>query len=125
MPNQIVRRNMSQFTRGFITESTALNFPENAAVDMLNVEIERDGTVKPRLGVDEETDSVLLNFFSQDYDLRQLNQYVWRSVAEEGNIEFLVVQIGRVLILYDLNASGAISSNQVGLFNIEEKLGMK
>lgn len=111
---------MSQFTRGFITEATALNFPENAAVDMLNVEIERDGTVKPRLGIDEEDDSVLVNFFAEDFDRRQINQYVWRSVAENGNIEFLVVQTGRVLFFFDLNASGAISSNLLTTINIED-----
>ena len=42
----------NNFTKGFITESTGLNFPENAATDTDNCEYTIVGDVNRRLGID-------------------------------------------------------------------------
>ncbi len=42
------------FVNGFITEATGLTFPENSCRDIDNCDIELKGTLRRRLGLNEE-----------------------------------------------------------------------
>ena len=47
------------FVQGFITEASALTFPENASVDEDNFVLNRDGSRSRRLGVDYEANHAM------------------------------------------------------------------
>lgn len=54
------------FQKGFITEATAISFPEDAAKDLDNIDIELKGSVRRRLGFDQEPDGILIGQGSLD-----------------------------------------------------------
>ena len=54
MPSVKSEKQYNNLTKGLITEASSLSFPENAALDIDNLILERTGKVSRRLGVDYE-----------------------------------------------------------------------
>ena len=97
---------MVNFTGGLNTEATSLNFPENAAQDIDNLDLFITGEVKRRLGVDFE-DSYTVRpetTTASDTANHAISTDSWKAVNGKGDINFLVVQIGLNLYLHDLGA---------------------
>jgi len=92
------------FTGGLNTEATTLNFPENAATDIDNMDIFRQGDTRRRLGVDFEDNYVLRPdlFDDQSFTTDAVSSHEWRAVNGRGEIDFLVVQVGLMLFFHDL-----------------------
>jgi len=100
MPQQATVNVESNFTKGLITEATALNFPENAATDTDNCEYTLTGDVLRRLGIDyEENFEITL----ADRAGQAVTTYVWNNVGGDGNTQILVVQIGGILRFYRIS----------------------
>ena len=97
------------FVAGLITDTTALNFPDNACTETLNCVFDPSGRITRRLGFDWERDhdtkaitlgnSVVTSFF-------------WKEVAGNGNTNFYVVQVGGTLHFYDTE-SGSVSFGEL------------
>lgn len=93
------------FVNGLVTEATGLNFPENAVTAGDNCVFDRTGVVYRRLGMDYET----------DYDLDVLDYdgvnccYYWEAAGEDGDHDFIVVQVGRYIRFYALDLDNALS----------------
>lgn len=106
------RAEINTFVQGLITEASPLNFPPNASVDELNFELNRDGTRDRRLGMDLETSytyrSTVTN--TTDFSTTGFNTFKWLSAAGDSDNEFLVVQVGRELKIFDLLQSN-LSTN--------------
>lgn len=99
----------NKFLRGLFTESTALNFPEDACTETFNCVFGRTGIVSRRLGVDLETNKVTTN---QDLTSAALVTYHWKNVGGDGDINFVVVQIGNSLHFYRVDATDSLSSGK-------------
>lgn len=113
MPRVVEEIQSFNFTAGLVTESSELNFPENASLDEENFELLRNGARRRRQGVDYEANYVKKDITDSDnIERRHMNTYVWRSVAQDGDLEFLVVQEGDILHYHDLSAIGSNSSNK-------------
>ena len=54
------KKYVKSFQRGFVTEATGLSFPDGAAKDLDNVDLELRGAARRRLGFDEELGGVLI-----------------------------------------------------------------
>lgn len=111
----------NNFTKGLLTEYTGLNFPENAATDCVNTEFTLIGDVIRREGIDYEVNASLL---AGDRTGRAVNTYKWNNAGGNGQIEFVVTQVGPVLNFYESSAasvttplSGAIIGGIVTLSN--------
>src|SRR5947207_12570423 len=106
MPQQIASSVENNFTKGLITESTGLNFPENAATATDNCEYTLIGDVNRRLGIDFEE-----NF--QVHGLARVNNamssYVWNNAGGDGNTKLLVTQVGAILNFYSITNSTTIN----------------
>lgn len=102
----------NNFTRGLITEATALTFPENAAVDIDNMVINRDGSIKRRLGIDTENNSTTLDTGKAPtvFDYNAVTTYSWTNVNNDPNTSISVVQVGNQLWFFDAFAS-VLSTN--------------
>lgn len=97
------------FVAGLITDTTALNFPDNACTETLNCVFDPSGRITRRLGFDWESDhdtkaitlgnSVVTSFF-------------WKEVAGDGNTNFYVVQVGGTLHFYNTE-SGSVSFGEL------------
>src|SRR6266849_7211068 len=100
MPQSTATTTENNFTKGLITESTGLNFPENAATDTDNCLYTLVGDVTRRLGIDFES-----NFLSTSYPRtnNSINSYIWNNVGGDGSTKVEVVQIGNMLRFYRID----------------------
>lgn len=104
----------NNFIKGLITESTTLTFPEQAATDCDNVTFEIIGDVTRRIGIDIETGHSNL---TKDLTGNAISNYLWRSAAGQGGINFVVSQIGNTLYFY--RVTGAPLSTQKHAFTVD------
>src|SRR6185503_9270433 len=109
MPQQTTFSVENNFTRGLITESTGLNFPENACTDTDNCVFSVLGNVRSRDSLNFEQNHVSLGINS---DLA-ISTYLWRSVNGNGDLNFWVVQVGGALDFYVVNSDGSALSTNV------------
>ena len=97
MPQQLTATVENNFTRGLITDSTGLNFPENAATDTDNCIYTIVGDVTRRLGIDYETNFTTTTI---DFTNKAVNQYKWNNVGGDGLTQIVVEQVGSTLYFY-------------------------
>lgn len=101
------------FSQGKITEATPLTFPENAALELNNMDLRKDGSVRRRLGVDYEVNyNPFYTFDKTDFETQGVNNFLWKSVGGVGGRDFAVVQIGFKLYFFDATAD-SFSDNYI------------
>jgi len=96
----------NNFVNGLISEATALNFPESAAIDCSNVIFNEKGNVTRRRGFDFES-----GFSNKAIDKTNavINSYLWQNAAGSGDNNFVVTQVGGTLYFYQVSLTGALS----------------
>lgn len=104
------------FVRGLITEASPLTYPENATYDELNCYLTRRGDRGRRLGINTEASGTVsaLTFSKAGFDALSVNTYVWQSVANQPDVNYLAVQVGLSVSFFNLGSS-AISSGLTSL----------
>ena len=107
MPRQVAAVIENSFVRGLVDQATAINFPENACTETYNCVFHEAGDVHRRLGFDRETGYSELSVARGS---GVVQKYVWRNVAGDGNISFVVLQLGSTLRFYRIGAFSALSS---------------
>lgn len=118
--NRAVTRNFLTFVGGLITEASPLTFPENAAKDLDNVDLRRDGSIYRRLGLTQDFIAFSqLSFDKADFENWYISTFVWRSVDGDGSQNFLVVQAGPNLIFHSFTDDENVSS-AVGYIDFTE-----
>lgn len=105
MPRQESKATVNNFIGGLVSDFHELNTPENVTVDELNCDLDRRGSRKRRLGMDfeEGSTSPVTTFTDATFATLYPSTFEWLGVAEDGNINFLVVQAGSFLSFFDLN----------------------
>ncbi len=105
---------------GLNTDATDLTFPDNAAVDLDNIDIFRTGEVKRRLGVEFETNYILSNedFDQGALDGNAISMHEWKAVNGKGDLNFLAVQVGSQVIFHELGFE-PLSDTPLGQISIE------
>lgn len=105
----------NNLTSGLITEATGLNFPENAVTATDNCVFDPKGNVRRRDGIDKEVGSV--DAFSKSEE-NVCVEYIWENVGGNGNLIFLVQQVGATLYFFNSEGSVALSDSLVGVVDI-------
>lgn len=98
------RAEVNTFVQGLITEASPLNFPPNASKEEENFELYRDGTRKRRKGIDLEAGAFKRqcpSFSEYPPPVPVFNAFVWENAAGIVGRDFLVVQNGNSVDLYD------------------------
>lgn len=119
--NQIVE--MNTFVSGLLTEASPLTFPANASLDEQNFELLKNGSRKRRLGMDLEAGYTLLDTTLDDSDYISLDHldeagglaissHVWKNVGGSPSREFIVIQVGSHIKMFDMSTT-AISSSVI------------
>jgi len=98
MPQQPSFSVENNFTKGLVTDSTGLNFPENAATDCDNCEFTLVGDVLRREGIDIE-DNGTLNTLA-DRTGKAVSTYKWNNAGGDGLTQLVVTQIGSILYFW-------------------------
>ena len=99
-------KNSFSFVKGFITEASALTFPEDASLDEENYNLFTDGSRRKRLGIDfEDGFSLVSSINSTAFESSTVETYLWATAAEIGGFSILVVQIGNIIEFFDASGS--------------------
>lgn len=120
MANATANALYNNFTKGLVTEASPLNFPNDAASAIENMEINRDGTVRRRLGLDYENSAALIDTgkTSLTFDDHAISAFRWDNVNNQATVSIGVVQVGNnlwFLDLYDASPSTAVLNGGVPL----------
>lgn len=109
--NKVVVNN---FIGGLVSDCTELNNPPNTTIAEDNCDLDRKGSRKRRLGIDfEDGYEASIESWTQDtWPDMYVKTFVWRSVAEDGTLNFLVAQGGNTLMFYDMS-SETISAGEL------------
>lgn len=111
----------NNFSKGLITEATAMNFPENSVIETDNCIYSKTGKVIRRYGIDYES-SYQINDYStigvystattpSDYYGNEVFvEYEWSTVNKTGATSFIVQQIGNRIVFYQTSATNNVSA---------------
>lgn len=99
----------NNFTKGLVTDTTGLAFPEDACTDTNNCIFSVFGNVSRRSPFDFENS---YSTFTKTVTSNAIVTYVWNNVAGEGDITFVVVQIGNDLYFYRANSDQSLSAGK-------------
>lgn len=115
MPKQGQRAEINSFVKGLITEASELNFPADAFSDAENFELNRNGTINRRLGLDYEPGHISINSGLTETNISssEINTFRWLAAGGDVNKDFLVVQLGATLFFFDL-ATEPLSGGYAG-----------
>lgn len=119
MPQQVTVSVENNFTKGLITESTGLNFPENAATDTDNCTYTLVGDVTRRLGINTEQHSSPL---SLDITSKAISTYKWDNAGGDGNTQVVVEQLGGTLYFY--LSSNVVTSTSLSINRLPTQINM-
>jgi hypothetical protein len=97
MPQQPIENTQNNFTKGFKTEYTSLNFPEDAATDVDNTYFDTTGKVSRRYGFDYEDNK---SFLFAGRNNVAIKTFKWTNAGGDGQNDVIVSQIGNVLYFY-------------------------
>lgn len=99
----------NNFTRALVTEATGLNFPENAVTETDNCLFDSNGIVSRRLGFDLEAGGILETPESTE---GAFSEFLWKTVGNDGGKQYIVIQEGQYLSLYEILEDQSLSSQK-------------
>lgn len=111
MPSVKSEKQYNNFTKGLITEASSLSFPENAALDLDNLILERTGKVSRRLGVDYEIGYTLTptGLDTTILSSTKVSVHKWPSPDGDTTVSIGVIRIYNKLWFIDLLRSSPSS----------------
>ncbi len=113
MARQPIQAEYTTAIKGLITEASPFTYPENASLEEVNFILNKDGSRGRRFGIDYEIENTLIDI---GVDLSSSNiavsSHTWTAVANNGDLEFVVIQVGNKLYFFRSN-QGSISSTPV------------
>ena len=116
MPSVKAEKQYNNFTKGLITEANALSFPENAAVDLDNLVLERNGKFSRRLGIDYEVGYRLngTGFDSNILASTRVSFHEWPTPDGDTSVSIGVVRVYNKLWFTNLlNSSPYITITRI------------
>lgn len=111
MPRTAAIKTYASFTAGLITESNKLSYPENAAIGMDNIDINENGSVQRRAGL--EFDGSLtktLPSLTSPLATVATTLHKWKAVNGDPSKNIAVVQVGSRLDFYYIRDEELLSS---------------
>lgn len=122
MPRASVSKSFFTFNAGKHSDGNPLSTPENTARVLENVDLEVNGRISRRLGLDYEASFQLNGDAFTETDLKevQVNFYEWLTVGEDGNTNFFVVRVGETIFFYN-QAGNPPSTDLIGQINISSQ----
>lgn len=115
MAQQSAKKEYNTFVKGIITEAGPLTFPENSAIDLENLVLNREGSLQRRLGMDFEDDFVLRTVTVLSTDA--VASFRWYNVNNDSDLQFAVVQVGQSLLCYRIDSTN-VSANYLNTVSI-------
>lgn len=95
MPQSSASKPYTNFVAGLVTEANELSHPENAAIDMVNLDLQEDGSLTRRAGLAFDS-SVEEQFPALGTSLFNIatNVFKWEAVNGDPSLNIAMIQIG-------------------------------
>ena len=106
----------NNFVKGFLTEYSGFNFPENACEEALNCVFEYSGRVKRRYGL------ALEGLSSNTFNYTQnsiYNSFIWNSAGFRSENTFLVLQIDNLLHFFKVGTGDIANEKMPFVVNLD------
>ena len=89
--------------RGLVTEASETNFPQDAAVDVLNTEITKNGVSRRRLGLEVELygETLIDGFTELDRQKGVYSTYLWKLQVGADTLNLRILQVGSMLYVIE------------------------
>ena len=114
MARTALQKVYADFRQGFVTVANPLAYPEGSLKDIVNFDIQDNGTVRLRPGLRQETSTTVdTGLTLSDVNSLAMSVHMWDNVANQGNVRIAVVQVGSLLHLYPMEDSGIDLDNPV------------
>lgn len=122
MVKPIVKAEISSFVKGFITEASPLNFPADASRDEENYDLNVDGSRRRRLGMDFENDYQLRSTGYTSVSIQNIatSSFKWLSAGNNVNNEFIVVQFGNHIDIYNSSKASVSKDGYLGSVTLSD-----
>lgn len=112
MPRATATQGFFSFTGGINSEFSATNYPENAAVDLVNIDLGANGVVSRRRGlVGEPTASYFSANPVADPYSNFVNTFLWKNADNIAEQNFVVVQVEDQVYIYETSDTGITGTN--------------
>lgn len=119
MPRATSNQEFVDFGNGVITEVTPLNIPENLLLDCDNFILNRDKSAERRNGIDFESGAAFIAL-SHYTSSNRFSSHLWKRPNRQESLEFLVVQVGTRLYVFD-NTKSTVSANLITTLDISTR----
>lgn len=105
----------ADFRQGFVTVANPLAYPEGSLKDIVNFDIQDNGTLRIRPGLRQETAlTVATPYTVAEINNKALSVHVWDNVNNSGEEKIAVVQVGTYLYLFPMLEQGIDIDSPVG-----------
>lgn len=108
MTKRVLNKEYRNFSGGLVTEASPLTFPENTAVDIDNIVLEYDGTVKRRKGL-SQVGSNLQNTLASSPTHQ--GGFVWKDAGGELGNDYYCVKLLDTLHIYSCDGTTSIDAS--------------
>lgn len=112
MAAQTIAQEINSFSKGIITEASPLTFPDNASINENNLVIENDGSRSRRYGMNYEPGYAIQTTTQGLVADTAFSSFVWKAPGGYADIEFVIVQVGSSLKIFD-SSQRPVSSHLV------------
>ena len=116
MPKTPIKAEVRNFTGGLVTEFTNLETPPNTSPDIENFELNLDGSIRRRLGMDYEPGFALFDPPAAANNISPPNPVLfrWTTAGGVSDLTLGVVQFDNSLMFFDLDSESLSSLGYVG-----------
>lgn len=116
MPKTPIKAEIRNFTGGLVTEFTNLETPPNTSPDMENFELNRDGSIRRRLGFDYELGHALFDPPASANNIEPPNpaMFRWTTAGGVSNLTIGVIQFDNSLMFFNLDVEMLSADGYLG-----------
>jgi len=103
MARQQSKIQANSFSGGFISEASPLTFPPESALDIDNLDINKDGTVRRRNSFVQEPSNTLVIPGEEGFVIQEnldAEMFTWRTAAGDSNSNFVVVKTAEFVTFF-------------------------
>ena len=113
MPRQTLPVEVSRFNAGLFTDANPLTSPPGTMLDAANVELNIDGSIRRRLGMDYafSSPSLTTNVANADTVNTAITTFTWNNAGGDPNTSLYCVQVGQQLTIMSMDDVSVTASS--------------
>lgn len=114
MSRQTLPVEVDRFNAGLFTDANPLTSPAGTMLDAVNVELNIDGSIRRRYGMDYafNSPSITTNVANADTINTAITTFTWSNAGGDPNIALYCVQVGQQLTIMTMDDVNVTAANQ-------------